>query len=133
MNEVTKREKEKIHFIIRPRPERPEELSELSKVQKKAISEGVGIASRVFFRGLRVRWMSKQSVILPLIGVSKQKLLFSSMIFYLRSAECLFHSLHDSLCNTIVVGSCINFRLSICCFVTQYIVVSTLCDVVMFK
>ena len=74
-------------------------------VQKEVVSEGVGIASRVFFRGLRVRFMSKQSVILPLIDFSKQKLLFSSMIFYLRSGSCFFHRLHDSLCNTIVVSS----------------------------
>ena len=141
------------------------------------------------------RLISKLSVILLLIDVSKQKLLVSSTICYLRSAECFFHGLHklrvvphfssgvverakrerawksphaereffslpaacrlfsrgeiftrarvslapqslrkngellvvyglhDSLCNTIVVGSWINFRLSICCFVTQYIVV----------
>ena len=109
---------------MHPRPERPVELSEVSinihiplppprsateipmggGVQKEVISEGVGIASRVFFRGLRVRFMSKQSVILPLIDFSKQKLLFSSMIFYLRPASCFFHRLHDSLCNTIVVS-----------------------------
>ena len=59
----------------------------------------------------------------PLISVSKQKLLFSSTIFYLRSAEYFLQGLHDSLSNTIVIGSWINFRLSICCFVTQYIVV----------
>ena len=70
MNEITKKEKEKNHFI-NPRPERPEELSEVSinihtplpprrateiprggGVQKEVISERVGIASRVFFRGL---------------------------------------------------------------------------------
>ena len=27
------------------------------------------------------------------------------MIFYLRSAECFYHGLHDSSCNTSVVGS----------------------------
>ena len=47
-----------------------------------------------FFRGLRVRLMSKLSVLLLIIGVSKQKSLFSSM-----SAECFFYGLHDSLCN----------------------------------
>ena len=62
-------------------------------VQKETISEGV----------FRVRLISKPSVILLLIGVSKQKLSLSSMIFYARSAECFFHGLHDSLCNTIVV------------------------------
>ena len=46
------------------------------------------MASRVFFRGLRVRLMSTLPVILLLIGVSKQKLLFSPMIWY---AECFFH------------------------------------------
>ena len=68
---------------------------------------GGGVASRVFFLGwgrLRVRLMSKQTVILLLIGVPKQTLMFSSMIFYWRSAECFFHGLHDSLCNPIVVG-----------------------------
>ena len=76
-----------------------------------------------FFLVLRVRLMSKLSVILLLIRVSKQKLLFSLMIFHLRSAGCFFHGLHDSLFNTIVVGSWINFRLCICCFFPQYIVV----------
>ena len=75
------------------------------------------VASRVFFAGAPSK--SKRLVILLLIGVSKQEL----MIFYLRSAECCFHSLHSTLYNTIVVGSWINFRLSICCFVIQYIVV----------
>ena len=46
------------------------------------------------------------------------------IVYCFRSAECFFHGLHGSLCNTIVVGSWTNFRLSICsCFVTQYIVV----------
>ena len=50
--------------------------------------------------------LSKLSVVLLLLGVLKQKLLFSSMIFYLRSADWFFfHGLHDSLFNTIVVGS----------------------------
>ena len=35
-----------------------------------------------------------------LIGVSKQKLLFSSMVFYFRSAESFFHVFHKTLCNT---------------------------------
>ena len=47
--------------------------------KKEAISKGVGdsLSSRgfYFFRGLRVRLMSKLSLILPLIGVSKPKLL----------------------------------------------------------
>ena len=85
-----------------------------------------GLSSLLFFLGgeLRVRSMSKQTVIiiviyyyiiiiyiiiiiillLLLIGVPKQTLMFSSMIFYWRSAECFFHGLHDSLCNPIVVG-----------------------------
>ena len=58
----------------------------------------------LFWGGLRVRLMSKQTVIFLLIGVPKQKLMFSSMIFHWRSAECLFHGLYDSLCNPIVVG-----------------------------
>ena len=71
-------------------------------------SEGRGGGGRgglsLFFGGLRVRLMNKQTVILLLIGVPKQKLMFSSMIFYWRSAECLFHGLYDSLCNPIIVG-----------------------------
>ena len=63
--------------------------------QKETISEGV----------FRVRLISKPSFILLLVGVSKQKLSLSSMIFYSRSAECFFHGLHDSFCNTIVVDS----------------------------
>ena len=55
--------------------------------------------------------------------INKQQLLFSSMIVYFWLAECFFHRLHNSLCNTIVLGSWIVFRLSISCFVTQYIVV----------
>ena len=60
--------------------------------QKEAISEGVGVASSVFFFSgapskideqamscFTVNWCFKQ--------VSKQKILFSSTIFYLRSAE----------------------------------------------
>ena len=117
--------------------------------QKEAISEGVGVASRVFFLGalrkideqaisysggsreggpslfvdqtetlraklfmetgappyLRV-WMStppiSNCVILLLNGLSKQKVLFSSTICYLRLAECFFHGLHYSLCKAIV-------------------------------
>ena len=65
---------------------------------------GGGGGSESFLGGLRVRLMSKQTVIFLLIGVPKQKLMFSSMIFYWRSAECLFHGLYDSLCNPIVVG-----------------------------
>ena len=75
------------------------------------------VPSRDFFAGAPSK--SMRLVILLLIGVSKQEL----MIFFLRSAECCFHSLHSILYNTIVVGSWINFRLSICCFVIQYIVV----------
>ena len=123
-------------------------------VQKEAISEGVGVASRVFFLGalrkideqaisysggsreggpllfvdqtetlraklfmetgippyLRV-WMStppylklwiRHCVILLLNGLSKQKVLFSLTICYLRLAECFFHGLHDSSCRMIV-------------------------------
>ena len=68
-------------------------------VQKQAVSEIMRVASRVFFVGASSE--SKRLVILLLIGVSKQEL----MIFYLRSAECFFHSLHSTLYNTIVVGS----------------------------
>ena len=45
------------------------------------------------------------------------------MIFYLRSAECIFHGLHNSSCKKMVIVSWIKFRLSTCCLVTQYIVV----------
>ena len=63
--------------------------------------------------------MSKLPVILLLIGVSKQKLLFSSMIFYLRQAERFFHFLHDLLCNTIVDGSLVNLVIYLLlCFTT---------------
>ena len=77
--------------------------------QKETIFEGVEVGwplESFFFwgGGVRVRLMSKQTVILLLIGVPKQTLMFSSMIFYWRSAECFFHGLHDSLCNPIVVG-----------------------------
>ena len=49
--------------------------------------------------------ISKLSVNLLLIDISKEKL-FSSAIFYLSSVERIFHGLHNSLCNNnIVVGS----------------------------
>ena len=66
---------------------------------------GGGVASRVLFLVAPTKIDEQLPVILPLIGVSKQILLFSSMIFYLLSAECFFHGLRDSLCNTIAVGS----------------------------
>ena len=72
-----------------------------TKIQREGGGRG-GLS--LFFGGLRVRLMSKQTVILLLIGVPKQKLMFSSMFFYWRSAECLFHGLYDSLCNPIIVG-----------------------------
>ena len=73
--------------------------------QRKFRGKGGGRGGlSLFFGGLRVRLMNKQTVILLLIGVPKQKLMFSSMIFYWRSAECLFHGLYDSLCNPIIVG-----------------------------
>ena len=75
------------------------------EVLKGGNFRGGGVASRVFFPGAPSKIGEQLPVILPLIGVSKQILLFSSMIFYLRSAKCFFHGLHDSLCNTIVVGS----------------------------
>ena len=62
----------------------------------------------MWYLRLTAVWLNKLSVILLLIGVSKQKLLFSSMIFYLRAAESFIHGLHKSLCNTIVIGSLIN-------------------------
>ena len=65
---------------------------------------GEGGPSLFLGGGLRVRLMTKQTVIFLLIGVPKQKLMFSSMIFHWRSAECLLHGLYDSLCNPIVVG-----------------------------
>ena len=42
--------------------------------------------------------MSKLSVSLLLMDISKEKF-FSLAIFYLSSAECIFHGLHNSLCN----------------------------------
>ena len=79
---------------------------------------GGGGLSRSFFRGLGVRLVSYLKLTafswaryqLPycFVGVSKQELLFSSMILYWRSAECFFYGLNDSLCNTIVVCSLIN-------------------------
>lgn len=64
-------------------------------VQRESISEAVGVASQVFFPGApsKIDEQAQLSVILPLIGVSKQKLLLSLMIFYLRSAGCFFHGL----------------------------------------
>ena len=74
------------------------------------ISDGWGAASRIGPSSFFPRAQSKIddqaiSVILLLIGVVKQKLLFSLMIFYLQSTECFFQDLHDSLCNMIVVSS----------------------------
>ena len=74
------------------------------------ISDGWGAASRIgpssFFPGAQSKIDDQAiSVILLLIGVVKQKLLFSLMIFYLQSTECFFQDLHDSLCNMIVVSS----------------------------
>ena len=90
-------------------PTFPRRATEIQRGGGIQISEGWGAASRIgpssFFRGLRVRLMSNLSVILLLIGVVKQTLLFSLMIFYLQSAECFFRSLHDSLCNMIVISS----------------------------
>ena len=43
---------------------------------------GGGLPLEPVFRGLRVRLISKLSVILLLIGVSNQQLLFSSMIVF---------------------------------------------------
>ena len=87
-----------VPFTPPPRP-RPNTRG-ATKIQR----EGGKGGSESFLGGLRVRLMSKQTVILLLIGVPKQKLMFSSMIFYWRSAECSFHGLQDSLCNPIVVG-----------------------------
>ena len=53
------------------------------------------------------------------IGVSKQLLLFSLTIDYLRSAKCFFHGLCDTFLNTIVIGSWIKFRFSCCCFIIR--------------
>ena len=51
------------------------------------------------------------------------ELLLLLLSYCFRSAECFFHGVHDSLCNTIVVGTWINVWLSVCSyFVTQYIV-----------
>ena len=72
------------------------ENSEGREVQKEAISEGVvgGFSSIFFSGGVRDRLMNKLSVILLLIGVSKEKFFFSLMIFYMWLAECFFHGLH---------------------------------------
>lgn len=59
---------------------------------------GGGWPLKSLFLGLRVRLMSKLSVSLLLINISKEKL-FSSAIFYLSLAECIFHGLHNSLYN----------------------------------
>ena len=48
------------------------------------------MAPQVFFPGAPSKIDDELSVILLLNGVSKQKLLFSPMILYLRSAECFF-------------------------------------------
>ena len=91
-------------------PRRETEIRRGGGVQNEAISEGWGWlrVRLVSYLKLTAVLLSTLSVTLLFIGVSKQKLLFSSMILYLRPAECFFHGLHDSLCNTIVVRSLIN-------------------------
>ena len=42
------------------------------------------------------------------------------MIPYLWSAECFFHGLHNSLCNTIVVRSLINLVIYLLLCYTRY-------------
>ena len=78
-----------------PTPRRVMETQRGGGVQRESISEAVGVASQVFFPGApsKIDEQAQLSVILPLIDVSKQKLLFSLIIFYLRSAGCFFHGL----------------------------------------
>ena len=51
------------------------------------------MASRVSFPGIQSK-IDEQAITLALIDISKEK-----AIFYLSSVECIFHGLHDSLCN----------------------------------
>ena len=76
------------------------------------------VAFPAVFLGLPVKLISKLSVILLLIGVPKRY----HWSFYSRSAECIFHALHNGLCKKMVVGSWIKFHFSTCCLVTQHIV-----------
>ena len=85
-------------------------LGAVSKIDEQAISYSGGSREGDPPPYLRV-WMSappylklwiRHSIILLLNGLSKQKVLFSSTICYLRLAECFFHGLHDSLCKAIV-------------------------------
>ena len=111
-----------------PPPQRAMKIQREGGFQKEAVFEEVGVGlSRSFFLGLQV--MIKLSVILLSIGVSKQKLLFSSMIFHLRSAESFFHGLHESLCNMIVISSLINLVIYLLLCYTIYCGIN--CNVVM--
>lgn len=68
-------------------------------IQRKAISEGVGLATQVFFPGTPST-IDEQDISYFIFNQSfEAKVIFSSMIFYLLSAECVFfyfHGLHDS-------------------------------------
>lgn len=57
------------------------------------------MASRVFFPGApsKIDEQAISNVILLLINVSKQKLLFSPMIFFCSQLSAFCHGLYDSL------------------------------------
>ena len=61
-------------------------------IQKEAISEGVGLASRVFFPRAPSTIDEQTSSYFIVNRCFKAKIIFSSMIFYLPSAECFFFS-----------------------------------------
>ena len=59
------------------------------------------MASRVFSLGAPSK-IDGQAISYYTVNLCfKAKVLFSSIIFYLQSAEGFFNGLHDSLCNTI--------------------------------
>ena len=59
-------------------------------IQKEAISEGVGLATRVFFPGAPSTIDEQDISYFIFNQCSKAKIIFSSMIFYLPLAECVF-------------------------------------------
>ena len=59
-------------------------------IQRKAISEGVGLATQVFFPGTPST-IDEQDISYFIFNQSfEAKVIFSSMIFYLPSAECVY-------------------------------------------
>ena len=96
------------------------------RVQKEAISEGMGgLLTEVFFPGglskigelLINSSFSVEQVIsyFAVTGVSKQVLSFALIIFHLYGRlNAFFMAYAIGFFHTVVIGSCINFRLSSC-------------------